>query len=180
MKPTWLSQVNDRGQVVLLAALLLVVALVPMVFAYLQLGYDGDVHTGIESDSVAETQRVLDRTVHNASTGVADSYNWDDRSEAVRTIQDRLDPTLQTLTASRLDERTAYELSYNGSRAQAWANANCPAGPNRQFGGCESINGVVVQERAERTHALAVAFDLTVTTPDGETSLTTVVPIWAG
>lgn len=174
VKPTWLNQANRRGQVVLLAAVLLVVALVPMILAYLQLGYAGDTETTIEGDPAAETERVLDRAVH-AAVSETSTEAWNNRDEMIAEIRAELDPTLGVLEQSRLDDGIAIEISYNQSRAQGWRDGHCPQGQHRQFGGCEAADGVVVQDRVDETHVLAVAFDVRVTTNDGETSLTTVV-----
>lgn len=179
MKPTRSSQANRRGQLVLVAALVLVVALVPMVLAYLQLGYQGDVHATVEGDPAVDAERVLDRAVHDASAGVPGTYRWEDRSEAVRRVRDRLSDPIRTLERSRLADGIAYEIAYDDGRAQVWADRNCPGGADsdRQFGSCEVIDGVVVQERGGRTHVLAVAFEVTVTRPDGRTTLRTVLEI---
>ena len=69
-----------------------------------------------------------------------------------------------------------YRVTYNASAASDWAATNCPGGPGRQFGPCEVDRGVVVQERAGRTHVLAVALDVTVTTERGTYAVTLVVP----
>lgn len=180
MRPTWSTQANQRGQVVLLAALVLVVALVPMVLAYLQLGYDGDVYATVEEDTELGAQRVLDRAVHDAADGIPASYGWEERTEAAETVRERLEPARQTLEHSRLDEGIAYELTYNESRAAEWTDAHCPAGPDRQFGACETSDGIVVQDRTDRTHVLAVAVDIAVTTPEGTGEVTTVIRIRTG
>lgn len=165
---------NARGQVVLLAALALAVALVPIVLAYLQLGYHADTASPAGTAPETDAERVLDRAVHDAATGIAGSYEWNRRSEAIQTVHDRLDPTIETLERSRLSSGIAYQISVNQSRANTWGQAHCRSGPDRQFGPCESSRGIVVQERGGRTHVLAVAFDISVTTPDGERRLTTV------
>lgn len=180
VKPTWSNQANSRGQVVLLAAVVIVVALVPMVLAYLQLGYAGDVGTSVGTDPGGEAERVLDRAVHDSVDGIAQSYEWEQRTLAVRAVRDRLEPQLQTLEQSRLQDGIAYEIAYNDSRARRWADDNCKRGPDRQFGPCESIDGVVVQERGDGTHVLAAAFDVAVTTPQGELDLTTTIPVRVG
>nr|WP_254279967.1 hypothetical protein [Halomicroarcula marina] len=54
-------------------------------------------------------------------------------------------------------------------------DANCPSGPDRQFGDCAADRGVVVQERLGRTHVLGVAVDVTTTTERGETAVTAVL-----
>lgn len=180
VKPTWSNQANGRGQLVLAAALVLVVALVPMVLAYLQLGYHADMRTDAGGDPATDAERVLNRAVHDASAGIATSYRWEKREEAVRTVRDRLTSPIRTLERSRLDSGTAAGVTYNESRARAFADRDCPSGPDRQFGACEASDGVVVQDRGGRTHVLAVAFDVAITTPDGRTELHTTIEIATG
>jgi len=173
--PTWLRQANERGQVVLLAALVLAVAILPIVAAYLQLGYGGATSTAVSDDRPRETQRLLERTVEDATAGIPSTYDWQNRSAAAERVRERIDPTAATLEQSQLEDRVTHQLSYNQSRGVLWASENCPRGPDRQFGKCESIDGIVVQDRAGQTHVLAVAVDLSTTGPDSERSLTTVI-----
>ena len=90
-------------------------------------------------------QRVLDRAVHESASGIPGAYDWDKRGDAVAEVRERLEPRLSELEASRVEEGTAYQVAYNESAAEAWASANCPNGPNRQFGDCELFDGVVVR-----------------------------------
>ena len=180
VRPTRLTQASDRGQLVLTAALVLVVALVPMVLAYMQLGYHGDVRTGIGGDPATDTERVLDRSVHDASEDIAANYRWAERSDAVRTVRDRLNSPIRALERSRLDSGVAVGIAYDERRARAFADRHCPTGPDRQFGTCTASDGVVLQERGGRTHVLAVAFELRITTPEGRTQLRTLVAIDTG
>ncbi|WP_136717986.1 DUF7261 family protein [Halorientalis salina] len=164
---------KDRGQLVLLAAAVLAIALVPVLLAYLQLGYHGDVTASADYESPGRSaERYLDRAVHEASTDVHGNYSWADRADAIERVRSRLDPRLTTLSTARVESGTATRTAYNQSAAQAWASANCPDGPNRQFGGCEARRGVVVQEREGETHVLAVALDVTITTERGTQRLT--------
>ncbi|QLG60270.1 DUF7261 family protein [Halorarum salinum] len=55
--------------------------------------------------------------------------------------------------------------------------ANCPSGPNRQFGDCAEDDGVVTQERVDEVHLLAVGFDVTVTGPRGTNELTAILTV---
>ena len=159
---------RERAQLVLVAAAVVAVALAPVVVAYLQLGYHDDVRASGDYTAPAENaQRVLDRAVHESATGIPAAYEWSEREEAVVKVRERLGPRLSELEAARVEEGTAYQVAYNESAATAWASANCPGGPNRQFGGCEAVGGVVVQDRVGETHVLAVAFDLRVTTERG-------------
>lgn len=166
-------RVTDRGQLVLVAATLVAVALAPVVLAYLQLGYHGDVRaTGAYDDPTADTVRVLDRSVTNVSGDVPRDYAWTEKESAVSTVRDELAPTRSRLRTATVKRGTVTEIRYNESAASAWQAANCPSGPDRQFGDCVADRGVVVQDRVDRTHVLAVAFDVTTTTSHGETTVT--------
>ena len=172
---------RDRGQLVLVAAAALAVALAPVVLAYLQLGYHADVTASADHDDPAENAgRYLERAVHEAAAGVQAEHDWRARADAVRTVRDRLDPRQERLSESRVESGTVYRTAYNDSAAAAWASDRCPSGPDRQFGDCEARRGVVVQDRAGRTHVLAVALDVSVTTDRGRTEVTLVVEAVGG
>lgn len=180
VEPTWLSQANERGQVVLLAALVLVVALVPIVAAYLQLGYVGEAHTGIDGEPEQDTRRLLERSIQAATTTIPATHEWSERQNAAERVRDRLEPTASGIERSRLDSGVTQQLTYNESRADEWTANHCPGGPDRQFGPCESIDGIVLQKRAGRAHVLAVAVDLTTTAAARESTLTTVIRVQTG
>ncbi len=155
---------------VLLAAVAIAVALVPMVLAYLQLGYHADV-TAPAPDRALEAERALQGAVESATDEIPANYTWRDRRAAVTTVRDRLAPSLESLNRSAVAAGTAYLVIYNASRAATWEARNCPSGPNRQFGPCRADRGVVVQERAGETHVLAVAFDVRLVTRTSESRL---------
>jgi len=159
---------------VLLAAVAIGVALVPMLLAYLQLGYHPDV-AGPGPDHTRSTERTLERSLVNASEGVPASHAWSDRSAGVTAVHERMNATLRSLNRSALGRGTALQVSFNDSLATRWANASCPGGRGREFGACEADRGVVVQERVGRTHVVAAGFDVRVVTRDGETRARTVV-----
>lgn len=161
----------DRGQLVLVAALALALALVSLGVAYLQLGYDEDVQAA-EQEPARQLEAVLERAVHNASAGVSGTYRWDDRENAVRAVREELNETREQLETSRVDDGHVYLVDFNGTRVERWETTNCPDGANRQFGECDVVDGMALQERAGRTHVLAVAFDLVITTPEGDTTVT--------
>jgi hypothetical protein len=173
--------VSRRGQVVLVAAVVVALAFVPVLMAYLQLGYHADV-TASEgyTHPTRSGERVLERAVVNASDGVPDDYRWGQRRAAVATVHDRLSPRLEDLKASRVERGTVYRVSYNRSAAAAYAARHCPGGPDRQFGACRAHRGVVVQQRAGETHVLAVAFDLSVTGERRSVAETVVVRVVGG
>lgn len=167
---------DGRGQLVLLAAATLAIALAPLVLAYLQLGYHADVDASSDYDAPAENgKRLLERAVHEAASPVPGRYDWHERDGAVDAVRARLAPHLTTLSESRVEAGTAYRTEYNRSAARAWASEHCPGGPERQFGRCEARRGVVVQQRAGETHVLAVALDVTVASERGTRSVTFVL-----
>jgi len=68
---------RSRGQLVVLAALALALALVPMTLAYLQLGYDEDVETTtVTDDSTRDVERTLQRALIDAAGDVPARYDW--------------------------------------------------------------------------------------------------------
>ncbi|WP_254537000.1 DUF7261 family protein [Halomarina litorea] len=169
---------RDRAQLVLAAAAVVAVALVPAVLAYQQLGYHPDVTASAEYDApLANAERVLERAVHEAGANVTGEYDWEHRERAVEATADRLGPPTDALEASSVAAGTAYEVGTNDSAARAWASEHCLAGPGRQFGTCRAVDGVVVQERAGETTVLAVAFDVRATTDRGSYEATLVVRV---
>lgn len=168
------SRRRDRGQLVLIAAVALALALVSLSVAYLQLGYNEDA-PAVDQQPAQQLEGVLDRALHNASAGVPERYGWADRDDAVRTVGERLNQTIERLETSRLHDGHAYAITRNDTDTTGWVSSNCPGGPDRQFGDCDSSDGVVVQERDGRTHVLAVAFDIVITTPDREVAVTLLI-----
>jgi len=168
---------HERGQLVLLASVVVALAFVAMFGAYLQLGYQADVATsGVAERPVENGQSFLVRATGDAARDVR-TGDPADGDAAVTALRDGLRPRLQTLEASRVEEGIAYVVAYNDSAADAWAAANCPGGPGRTFGPCHVDRGVVTQERAGQPHLLAAGFDLTVTTDDGHTTVTVIAAV---
>lgn len=166
--------IDERGQFVLLAGVVVALALLAMLTAYVQLGYHDDVSGGSVDRPVENGQRFLERATHRSARELRGEYDWRQRGPAVTAVRDRLRPELATLERSRLGDGVVYGTAYNQTVAAQWARANCPSGSARQFGPCEADRGVVVQERDDRTLVRAVAYDLTVTTDESETRLTIV------
>lgn len=164
-----------RAQLVLVAAIALAIALVPAVLAYMQLGYHEDIRAGSNVNTEEQVERALSQSIHNATGGMAATYAWSEYGDAASTLHDRLEPTLQTINRSGLDAGTVTQVTYNRTRAARWASTNCPGGPDRQFGSCEAESGVIVQERAGRTHVIGAAFDVRISSPETDVRLTTVV-----
>lgn len=167
--------VDNRGQLVLLAAAAIAIALVPLALAYVGLGYNADVGGDGPATPLSDAERVLERVTHNATTTSAGEYDWAQRQQAVETLGTQLDRETDRLERSRLSSGVAYRIQRNESAASEWATNNCTAGPNRAFGPCEALDGIVVQERAGEAVVLAVAFDVHATTEQGQAEMTTVI-----
>lgn len=167
--------VEDRGQLVLLAAAAIAIALVPLALAYVGLGYNADVSGNDPATPLSDADRVLERVTHNATSTIAGEYDWDQREQAAKTLGTRLDRETDRLERSRLSSGVAYRIQRNESAASEWAANNCVSGPNRAFGSCEALDGIVVQERAGEAVVLAVAFDVHATTEQGQAEMTTVI-----
>ncbi|WP_425601406.1 DUF7261 family protein [Halobaculum magnesiiphilum] len=169
---------RDRAQLVLLAAAVAAAALVPMALAYLTLGAHPDVAATAERDTPGEDAlRALDRAATNASTAV-DRTPWSERERTVAAFDAAIATDVRGIETARLSETVAVDVTRNATAASTWTGANCPRGPNRAFGDCEAIDGVVVQERAGEATLLAVGFDVRVTEPEGSSELTVVLGTW--
>lgn len=163
---------------VLVAALALALALVALGLAYIQLGYHDDIEVS-GHDPAAQLEATLEEALHDAAAGIPATYDWDERSGAAESVRTALHPTRETLETSRLEDGHLYAIAVNETHADAWEENNCPDGPAGGFGDCAVVDGVVLQERNGASTVLAVAFDIDVTTPDGETSVTTTVEVAA-
>jgi len=166
---------GDRGQLVLLAAALLALALVPVAFAYLQLGYHDDIRTNSPATAMGETERTVERGVHESAVAVRGRFDWDGREAAVAAFRAELEPTKRAVEAAELDSGRAIHVEYNRTRAELVAERDCPGGTGRRFGDCNAVDGVVVQERAGTTHVLSVAIDLQLIGAQRERTVTTVL-----
>lgn len=165
-----------RAQLVLLAAAVVVAALVPMVFAYAQLGYDADVRGAPDARAtVTDAQRLLERAVGSAASALDSEVGPDQHEALAREMDDRLAPAVSRLAASGADRDLTVSVERNATAARAWAADACPGGPTRQFGACVVTDGVVTQTRANTTTVVAVAFDLHVRGPQSTTEATVVV-----
>lgn len=168
----------DRGQLVLVAAAAIALALFPMALAYLQLGYAGDVSAEPTTAApAAELDRALDRVAVDGTRETAGEYAWDDRQVAIEAYRDAIADELDGLETARLEDGVVAEVEYAAPAAENVADGACPGGDQRAFGPCEAHDGVVVQERAGETVVVAVAFDLTVSRTDGVTELQVVVDL---
>lgn len=169
---------RDRGQLVLLAAAVVVTALVPMLLAYAQLtaGAGAGSHAADTADERAmldDSTRALERAVGDATLGLNASA---DRHDAVaRQAIDRLDRTVEALESSGTNRGVVVSVTRNDTAARQWARTACPRGPARAFGACVVTEGVVTQTRANSTALVAVAVDISVRGSDGTATATVVI-----
>lgn len=166
---------TERGQLVLVAAVFIAVACVPITVAYLQLGYDADIEASSDGagESLRSTTQLLQRGAHDARTN--NTTAWEHRNDTVTAIRNRLEPHISAIETEGITTGAVQRVRYNGSAATEWANTNCPNGSARRFGSCTADRGVVVQERIGETHGLAVAFDVTLTTDRKRIEATVIV-----
>jgi len=173
---------RDRGQLVLVAAAALAIVLFPLVLAYLQLGYAGDVAaepTG--SDPAAELDRALDRAIHDAAAdvdaGTTTGAMGDESTSAKASIEDpdaaatafkrALESDVKRIETARIEDGTAARIEYAPGVADAWvADGRWHDGVDANFPEPTSHGGVVVQERAGEPTIVAVAVDVHLRTPD--------------
>lgn len=170
-----------RGQFVLLAAIALVVALVPLVFAYLQLGYHADLRTSpIDDDRLADVDRALARAVHDAGASVPGTFSWRRRGAAVDAVTSALGEAFRRINRSRLVGGTVIRVNTITPPARRWATTHCPTGPGREFGDCLVDSGLVLQRRANRTHVLAVGVQIRIDGDGHQAHHDRVVEVWPG
>ncbi len=170
---------GDRGQLVLVAAAVIAIGLAPVLFAYLQLGYHPDTERQPEVTG-EEAVAYLDRSVHDAAAATAGEYRWPARNGKAEAVRAEIGGDIDTLEAAALEEGIAREIRYNDSAAREWAATNCESGPGKRFGTCESLDGIVIQERANEAVLVAVGVDIEIVGPDGNTELTTVIEVGTG
>lgn len=155
---------SERGQLVLVAAAVAALALVPVAAAYLQFGYAPGV-ADVDEDHGERVTRVLDRVADDAAEA-GTGASWTDRERAVERVEAALASRLTAVERARLGDGVVVNVTLDGALAERVA---CPGGAGRSFGACEVRRGVLVQERAGETVVVAVAFDVRVTTPAGTT-----------
>lgn len=172
---------RQRAQLVAAAGALVAVALIPMVLAYLQLSYlPTAAVAGPDPDPTAEAVAAVEDAAVDAAVDIAGEYPWTARQAAAAEANRSIWVTLRRLEGSRVEQGVARQVSLNGTAASTWANESCPGGPDRAFGPCEAIGGLVLQERAGEATLVAVAVDVRAVDARGWTEVTAVVTVGAG
>jgi hypothetical protein len=170
---------RERGQLVLAAAVVVVVALLPVLLAYLQLGAHPDVRPAPAEPSV-DVASGLERATVAVGTDVSGRYDWGERAAAATAVRRGLAPDLSALGSARAGSGTVLGITYAGDVAARASRVHCPAGSGRAFGPCVADGGVVVQERAGEAVPVAVAYEVLVVGERGERRLTFLVRVADG
>lgn len=165
-----------RAQFVLLAAVVVVTALVPMLLAYAQLDAESGAHDAPdERTAIADAEQSLERSVGETTVALANRTDADRHDLVASLAVDRLEPTRDRLESSGTDRGLTVDVSRNVTAATGWAETACPRGPDRAFGDCVVTDGVVTQTRANATALVAVALDVRVRGPDADARATFVI-----
>lgn len=167
---------GDRAQLVLLAAAVAALALVPLVGAYLQLGYAPNAGAPVERPAAAlsDVNRSLSAAVRTAVRPSSRPPAWANRSRVAASVRAEV-----TRTAARIEARSdgvVREVTVDAAAAARWSD--CPDGPGRRFGPCEAHDGVVVQQRLGETYVVTVPVTVRAVGPWGTVSGTVWVRQW--
>ncbi|GAB7092497.1 hypothetical protein JCM18237_27680 [Halorubrum luteum] len=157
----------DRGQLVLVAAAAIALALFPIVLAYLQLGYAGDVATEPTGPAPgSELDRALERAVYAAASDV-DRREDGTPTAAASTFHRSIGGDIGRLQNARIEEGIAAQLSYTPDLAAEWVESGqWQTGVAAAFDEPTVHHGVVVQKRAGEYVVVAAAFDIVLIEPD--------------
>jgi hypothetical protein len=149
------SSGDTRGQVVLVAATVVAIALLTMVFAYTQLG-SISFDTADEASSRIDTGGTIVNpgspvialdTVHNQLTASVQAAVFDDRKK--HNWNER----------QRVIERVRTDVTEDFHRIELY-----------HFGQCQSVNGIIIQSRAEEVTIVAIAVEVQVISPTETTN----------
>lgn len=153
------------------AGAVVAIALIAVLGAALQLGYQPAPELE-RVDPPAETRRVIETILTQVEPAVRE-YKWGDHEAAVQEVQPALTDGLRALQIDRAGIVRTVEP--DAEAALERLGVLCPRTGNRSFGPCTVIDGIVLQERQETTHLVAVVLEVTVRTDTGATALTVVV-----
>ena len=168
---------RDRGQIVLVAAAVVAVALLSMTLAYAQLGYDADRRgAGVAVAPVSEIDRSLTGSLRTAAREArrrADRRSWADHRSVANRVRESIRADVDRVERANAAESRSISIELQDTAATRWARTRCPDGRGRDFGPCRAIGGIVVQERAGETAVVAAAFRIRIVSPAESTTVTT-------
>ncbi|WP_231858872.1 DUF7261 family protein [Haloquadratum walsbyi] len=187
------SSGDTRGQVVLVAATVVAIALLTMVFAYTQLG-SISFDTADEASSRIDTGGTIVNpgspvialdTVHNQLTASVQAavfddrkkHNWNERQRVIERVRTDVTEDFHRIELYHIQEGRSLTLNFAASHAHERAHMQCPGGPNRMFGQCQSVNGIIIQSRAEEVTIVAIAVEVQVISPTETTNATFMITV---
>jgi len=172
------STSGDRGQIVLVAAAVVAVALLSMTLAYAQLGYDADRRgADVGVAPVSEIDRSLTGSLRAAAREVRrrpDHRSWADNRSVANRVRESIRADVDRVERTHAAESRSISVELRDTAATRWARTRCPDGRGRDFGPCRAIGGTVVQERAGETAVVAAVFRIRIVSPAESTTVTTV------
>ncbi|MFB6154015.1 MAG: hypothetical protein ABEJ27_07165 [Halodesulfurarchaeum sp.] len=163
----------SRGQLVLVAGAVVAVALVAILGAALLLGYQPSETPPASPVPGTDIERAVGAAMYEAGPQIRE-LSWGNRERAVTRLEARLQSVLDDLQTAGVTQPRVQVIEYDTERARRLAQQACPEGGARQFGECAAVRGVVVQNRGNRTHLVAVTLRVTVQT-EGSTATVHIV-----
>lgn len=156
---------GTRGQLVLVAAAVIAIALLVILAAYVQLGYTGDVRAVAATDApTADAGVALEQ-----AASIAGSRATGDSPRATARAFDRtFREAVATIESVDVDRTAVYRVDRNTTAAMQYVQ-RCEAAA---FGSCTVIDGIIIQQRAGTPTVWGVTVDLRVVSPDMETEQT--------
>lgn len=184
---------DNRAQVVLVAATVVAIALLTMVFAYAQLSsitFDiaddtaSRINTGgtvaNPDSSVIALSAVHNQLTASVQTAVFDDVKqseWSERQHVIKHARAIITEDLHRIESYHIKQGRSLTLNFATVSADEWARMRCPSGPDRVFGRCQSTNGVIVQSRAGETTIVAVAIEVQVLSPTETTNAIFIITV---
>lgn len=162
----------NRGQMILAAGSLIVIALIAILLAILQLGYEPAASTADEYTPPEETRRVIEEALLEAEPS-ARAYAWTNRSVAAEEVRGII--TDRLIDLERTEATSVRRVEFAPDVAAEGLADICPKGPGNRFGPCAAIDGIVLQERGEVTHLVGVVLRITIEHRDGTATMTIIV-----
>jgi hypothetical protein len=158
--------------VVLVAAAVVAVALVAMLVAAVQLGYQPTPADASDASDLGDVERPLEKAVRRGATDAAGRFAWAQRDAAAAVALGHLRPAIEAVEGGGVAADVTYRVEQNDDAAAALASEVCPRGEDRVYGECDAVGAFVLQERAGEAHLLGVVVDVRVVGPGRRTRAT--------
>jgi hypothetical protein len=145
--------VDDRGQIILLAALAVCVCLITLTMYLITIG---DAMTMEETEPCNEIMENLiwaQEIGFRDTAGITGSYPWERRMDMVKDFEDRNDRLLSDIALDMLSQGMAYSIEYNDTLAAEYvAGSHDPA--------LASAGAVLIKKSGSLAEACGCAYDV--------------------